>query len=163
MAYFISEIDADFYRFIHEWTGPQSEEEPAESRRAGRHPFPARHRIAPCRGPAFPEDGEFFEVRCHDLTRAGFSFYLPARPDFTSLVAAFRGPSGMIYVAAEIAHCGDVILYPSGLVEHVGDPAGAAALRGPDGETGTPMVLVGCRFTHKVQKPVGKPPKRLLS
>jgi len=155
MSHAPSEIDANFYRLIHLLVGSQEEEEdePAERRTCWRNPFPTIQRISPRRGSDFPEDSEFFEVQCCDLTRAGFSFLLPRRPNFTSLVAAFGGPAEVIYVAAEVSHCQDVLLHRSGFVEPVHDPAGHPRCQAPDQRIATPMVQVGCRFTKRLEKP----------
>lgn len=148
-----NEIDASFYQLIHQLAGPQLSDDPVERRGTARRPFPAFHRIAPHRGPEFPEDGEFIEVLCHDLTRAGFSFFLPGPPDFDSLVAVFGSPPEEICTGAEVLHSDRVLLYPSGLVEHIDDQTGHSGNPPVAGEVPTPMVLVGCRFTERLQKP----------
>jgi hypothetical protein len=151
-----SQVDAGFFQLIHRLVGPQLRaNQPAERRRGMRHPFPARQRIAPRRGTDFPPDREFVEVRCYDLTRAGFSFLLPAEPGFTSLVAAFGNPSETIYVAAEVVRCESVLLYASGGVERVVDAPGHGD-PGPEEGEATPMVLVACRFTERLEKPRGR-------
>ena len=144
-----SEIDAGFYRLIHEMVGPDLKDEPAERRAAVRHAFPTMQRIAPRRGPGFPEDREFAEVRCYDLTQAGFAFFLPVEPDFTSLVAAFGDPPHLIYVGAEIVRAKRVLLLPSGRVEQIGAGAGTTG-----GENGKIVFLVGARFTAKLDRPM---------
>ena len=147
-----SEIDASFYRLIHQLVGSQPEGDPAERRRAERRPFHAVHRIAPRRGPGFPDEGEFIEVQCHDLTRAGFSFFLPNPPDFSSLIVAFHSPCEVIYVAAEVSYSSSVLLHPSGLVEHVHGHAGGGVCPSPDSQSPTPTILVGCRFIEQLEK-----------
>jgi hypothetical protein len=148
-----NEIDASFYQLIHQLAGPQLSDDPVELRRAVRRPFLALHRIAPRRGAEFPKENEFVDVMCHDLTRAGFSFFLPSPPDFTALVAVFCFPAEEICVGAEVRHFDHVLLYPSGLVEHIHDKAGPAGNHAPGGENPPPMVLVGCRFTERLQRP----------
>jgi len=145
-----TEVDASFYNLIHRLTDAPPEDETAERRRHERKPFSSVQRIAPQRGPEIPDKSEFVEVRCYNLTRAGFSFLMPSHPDFHSLVAEFSGASDTIHVAAEIVKCSDVLVDSSGQVDRIvngfkqlGDPVAAE-------QTTTPMVLVGCRFTRRL-------------
>lgn len=153
MENFESTIDADFYRLIHQLAATQRDDDPSERRDHPRRPFATIQRIAPHPGPGFPADSEFFEVRCHDLTQSGFSFFLPTRPDFKSLVAAFGTSPNVIWVGAEVRHCKEVLRHPSGLVEHVGGRAGRVGYQDVEGEIPTPTILVGCRFTRRMEKP----------
>ena len=152
MPHHSSEIDASFYRLIHELVGPPLEEAPAERRRAQRHPFPVEQWIAPRHGPAFPVDSQFLKVRCHDLTAGGFSFLFPHVPDFDRLVAAFGRPPNLLYVGATVRHCHNVLVSSSGDVRHVGDQPAEPDGEGPHSDA-TPMVLVGCRFSQRLYKP----------
>jgi hypothetical protein len=149
MLYNTAEIDAHFYRLIHQLAESQAS---PDRRRALRHPFSVTQRIAPRRGQGFPEDSEFLPVQCHDLSQSGFSFLMLARPDFTSLVAAFGNPPEVIYVAAEVSHCTEVVLDRSGVTERVHDQTGRVIGPSADGQTATRMVLVGCRFTQRLGK-----------
>jgi len=124
-----------------------------ERRDHPRRAFAAIQRIAPYSGCEFPVDSEFFEVRCHDLTQSGFSFFLPDTPDFSSLVAAFGTSPNVIWVGAEVRHCKHVLRHPSGLVEYLGDRAGRVGDPKAGGEVPTPMILVGCRFTRRLNGP----------
>lgn len=144
-----SEIYANFYRLMHLLADAQKEGKPTERRRALRHPFFAVQRVAPRRGLALPKESEFVQVRCCDLNRAGFSFLIPTRPDFTSLVAAFGTPPDVIYVAAEVSHCDTVLLHPSGAVDHLGD-ANQTGRQAENAGASTRMVRVGCRFTQRL-------------
>jgi hypothetical protein len=149
-----SEIDAIFYQLIHRLAGTAQDDQDAERRGQSRKPFRLFQRIAPWRGPGFPDDAEFFDVPCHDLTRGGFSFFLPARPNFASLVAEFGSPAQLIFVAAQVTNYRRVLLHPSGLIEHVRRRAdGRIGRRGPDGQKWEPCVLVGCRFTQRLERP----------
>ena len=148
-----SNIDANFYRLIHQMAGPQLRDEPAERRDGARRPFSGVQRIAPRRGDNFPGDDEFVQVRCYDLTRAGFSFFLPIRPDFSELVAAFGTPPRLIYVGAEISRHDSVLVYPSGEVEHLHDRTDDADGQDPRSETARAMILVVCRFTERLVQP----------
>jgi len=152
MLYGTADVDANFYRLIHQMVGPQLRDEPAERRDGARCPFWGVQRIAPRRGLGFPGDDEFVEVRCYDLTRAGFSFFLPIRPDFDRLVAAFGTPPELIYVAADVSRCNDVLVHPSGQVEHIHGPPDQAAGQDRPSDTARPMILVFCRFTERLAR-----------
>jgi hypothetical protein len=153
MPFSSAETDANFYRLIHSLKASLQGQAPAECRSVSRDAFCATQRIAALRDDRFPDDSEFFEVLCRDLSKAGFSFLLPAAPDFTTLVAAFGTPPDTIYVAAEISHCTNVLLHPSGLAEDAGDRAAGTTHRHPDGRPLKPMALVGCRFTKRLNRP----------
>ena len=119
-----------------------------ERRSCRRRPFFAIQRIAPITGPQMPGEREFFCVESRDLTSRGVTLFMPARPTFMSLVIAFDGSPTTEYVAAEVIHCTEVLVYPSGLIEplaHRSDGSARNAAREGPGEL---MVLVGCRFTQ---------------
>lgn len=147
-----SRSDADFYRLVYQLMGPLPGESQGERRGRRRQRFWARQRVAPWDGGPLPTESEFFEVQCYDLTPAGFSFFLPSRPTFQWLVAAFSGPTGVIYVGAQVAHCASVLLHASGLVEHIEGRASHVSYRSPDGQWAKPMVLVGCRFVKRLEE-----------
>ena len=155
MAHMQRETDAGIYNLIHEVlesappTPPRGQ--PVERRRHRREPFPTIQRVAPRRGARMPDESEFFDVRCHDLTCAGFSFFLPAKPDFDALVVAFAGGSAVIYVSAEIVHCDGVLVGPSGKLERRTESVGEIDDQDPAGRKGKPMVLVRCRFTERLR------------
>jgi hypothetical protein len=148
-----SELDAGFYRLIHELVGPQLRDEPAERRANRRHRFPVVQRIAPRRGDRFPEEDEFVEVRCYDLTRTGFSFFFPMRPDFSSLVASFQVPGQTISIGAEVARCDSVLVDSSGEVERIDEHHEYVRGRDLERDLATPMILVFARFTARLPRP----------
>ena len=152
MAPLTTERDADFYNLIHQLAGSLDQEKNTERRGEQRQPFQAVQRIALRRGPGVPDEPEFVDAQCHDLTCNGFSFLLPNTPNFDSLVVAFGTPSDAIYVAAEVSHCHDVLVYPTGKIEQVADCPGQAIRQDLDVQTATPMVMVGCRFTGRLVK-----------
>ena len=82
--------------------------------------------IAPCVNGQIPAPDAFHDVLCRDLACSGFSFWLPAPPDYSSLVVAFRSDGAVKHVLAEVVH--------STPVQHNGQTA----------------YLVGCRFTSRV-------------
>lgn len=153
MAGTSNEIDANFFKLIHQLVSSSAGEENEERRGGPRALFESFQRIAPWDGAGFPQDSEFFAVRCRDLTRGGFSFLTPGEPPFAMLVAAFGRPPDETYLAAEVAHTEYVLLYPSGRVERPDDGTTEAGAGKPPAEPATRMVLVGCRFRRRLRKP----------
>ena len=152
MAPLGNELDADFFNLIHQLAGAAGEDGPAERRRERRRSFLSSQRIAPRRGPGVPDESQFFEVPCHDLSRGGFSFFFASRPDFDSLAVAFGTPPEVIYMAAEVAHCEDVLVDSSGEVLPARGPGEQFDPQDLDRRTATPMVMVGCRFNERLHK-----------
>ena len=152
-----SEIDAIFYGLIHQLSTGSLAKEPTEQRTRERRPFPSRQRIAPWDGHGCPAESEFVEVQCHDLTQSGFSFLLLSRPTFTSLVAEFGVAPDLIYVGAQVLHYSRVLVHPSGVVEHVRhheNGKGKEPQEREAGESGVSRILVGCRFTRRIPRPL---------
>lgn len=148
-----SEADASFYRLVHSIAAPLIESDSMERRGERRHAFRVLQRIAPWDGNGFPDWSKFVEVICHDLTRSGFSFLFPRKPDFPTLVAEFGTRPNLLYVLAEVIHCQPVLQYPSGMVERTGREDGPAGdSHGRSGEAVAAM-LVGCRFVDRLQPP----------
>lgn len=143
-----NEIDANFFNLIHQLVGTPEED---ERRSHPRQPFQSVQRIAVRRGPGIPDESEFIEVRCHDLTRAGFSFLLPSQPDFADLVAAFGTPPDVMYVGAHVSRCKDVSVDSSGRVEKQQHRAGHFGHETAVEHIGTSMILVGCKFTERLK------------
>ena len=146
-----SNIDANFYRLIHQLAGPQTAIHDGERRYKRRQPFPSVQRIAPHDGSGVPDEAAFQEVQCYDLNRAGFSFFLVEKPEFETLVVAFGDEPNKIYAAAEVAHVGNVLLYPSGQLERVDSHDSAVCRPDKNGQKPNKLILVGCRFTHRVE------------
>ena len=85
--------------------------------REPRHPYDVVQKVAPYDGRWFPASEEFVEVQCHDLTRAGFSFLLPRRPAFKSIVASFQGPDETLFFEAEVMQVSRALVQPDGSLE----------------------------------------------
>jgi len=148
-----SEIDANFYRLIHQMLTTPHKEDLAERRSEKRRDYRAAQRIAPWDGSTFPGEDKFFPIQCRDLTRSGFSFLAATEPRFTAMVAEFGTPPDVMYVGAQVLHSVPVICYPSGLVVQMTGRSDAATLAAHPNERGRPMFLVGCRFTRRLQSP----------
>ena len=152
MSFTANEIDAQFFQMIHQLIKSQRR---SERRGHPRDTFTSTQRIALLRDDKTPEEKDFFDVRCNDLTPSGFSFFINEKPDFEQLVIAFEGSSGMIHIHAEVRHSRKVLLFAdSGRVEAFDYQAGCneyydtkrkSAVR----EEGTPVFLVGCCFTGR--------------
>ena len=149
MASLAQTSDPEFYQLVHEMADLLPTDEPAERRRGRRQPFSSIQRIAPRHGPELPADSEFVDVQCHDLTRSGFSFFLPSQPDFDQLVVALESLRGVIHVAAEVRHTADVLVDAFGRVQIAGEHTAGVGYGEHRFQSATPMVLVGCRFTER--------------
>ncbi len=134
--------------------GPTTAEVPhvsgAEKRRCPRKPSFVVLRIAAFDGKQIPDAADFFDVEAHDISSGGFACLMQRRPTFDQLVVELGSPPNITYRVAEVAHCTDVWVYPSGLVkpiagEGVDPPEGSS----PDEEP-WPMVLVGNRFVRSL-------------
>lgn len=152
-----SEIDANFYRLIHQLSAAAGADG-SDRRTQDRRPFSLWQRIAPSDGHCCPDQSQFFEVQCHDLTQNGFSFLVARRPSFDNLVAEFGVPPDMIYVAAQVLHFSRVLVHPDGRVErvrrHVDDDSGDQPEGSADGSRPAHKILVGCRFIRRVPRPL---------
>ena len=147
-----NETDASFFNLVHQMACAAPENKAAERRSEPRRPFLTSQRIAPRHGQGVPDESEFVDVPCHDLSSRGFSFFLTQRPDFRRLAVAFGAPPKVIYMAAEVSHCEDVLVSSSGEVRPIRGPAGQIDRGDLDDPTATPMVLVGCRFRQRLHK-----------
>jgi hypothetical protein len=86
--------------------------------------------IAPCIGGQLPTMDQFREVRCYDISPAGFSFLLSTRPNFEELVATFGlASSARLYLRAVIRHVT------------------------PIQYEGRKVLLIGCEYMGRVRMP----------
>jgi hypothetical protein len=135
----------DAYQVAHEIL--TSSPIPGEERRgAPRHPFANRQWIAPYDGSRFPDQSEFSQVRCRDLSRTGFSFVVKEKPEFTSLVVSLGDPPNHMHMAAEIVRISRVKLLGGGHIEIIDD----ASEDDPDVAAGQTL-LVGCKFNGRAK------------
>jgi hypothetical protein len=145
--------DAQFYNLIHQLKGTPPDSGNHERRNSRRYPFLCQQRIAPWRDTGKLAQADFIDVRCHDLNQAGFSFLLPVRPQFTSIVAALASATEEIYLIAKITHCAEVLVYPSGRVEPLAGRPAHVHYRDADGGISVRMFQLGCRFTGRIDRP----------
>lgn len=152
MADMGSEIDAVFYRLMHRAAVAAQTDRPTERRRQKRLPYQVCQRVAPWDGQRFPDPGRFLLVPCHDLTRGGFSFLLPYRPDFQAVVVELMQLSEEIYLGADIVRVARVQIASGGAVKHL-RPASQRFAEDEAGSGLGAMHLVGCRFTRRLFRP----------
>lgn len=144
-----NDADPGFYNYVHSVIDQlDNSNSPSERRQLKRHAMTAYHRIAIFNG-TIPPPESFSNVLCYDLSTGGFSFFMPLLPTFKMLVVAFDMPDQTIYLKAKVAHSENVMLYPSGYVEHIGNKASHSKTY-PTGAP-TPMILVGCQFLERLQ------------
>lgn len=129
-----------------------------ERRRCPRQPFPVVRPIAEATGQEVPEQAAFFPARCHDFSTHGFSFLAKSRPHFKSLVLALETTPDPIYMAAEVRHCTDVLVHPSGQVEVLHKLAGRDDYQRRWSDGAEFSVLVGCEFTGRLSVPENQKP-----
>jgi hypothetical protein len=65
--------------------------------------------MAPCREGELPDPGTFRQVRCHDISCGGISYYSKEPPLEKFLVFFLRAGERGIYVQARVANCVHVI------------------------------------------------------
>jgi len=119
-----------------------------ERRRSPRRAFPSVRYIAQSADGEMPEKPAFFPVECRDLSTHGFSFLFKTRTQFQTLVLALDAQPTPIYLVAEVRHCTDVLVYPSGRIEVRPKAWEAHESQIPEGAE--PWVLVGCEFTRRL-------------
>jgi hypothetical protein len=144
-------MDIGFYRLVHQLMGDSLRQRKLERRGRRRYRFWASQWIAPWDGGELPAEDAFFEVQCYDLTRGGFSFLLPELPQFPSLVVAFGKSPRWIFIGSEVAHCSEVLLHASGLIEKIEDCSPTRTAQPLGGQSAKRMTLVGCRFVRRLE------------
>lgn len=97
-----------------------------QRRRSPRYSFEAVEWVAPIKDGNFPGLGDFLPVRCCDISKSGFSFWLDMPPNFDELVVRIQKGTGAVFVEAKVMH----------VTPHV--------------VGGAQEFLVGCRFTKRL-------------
>ena len=80
----------------------QAKGEVQERRTSERHAYPVVQMLAPCNALQLPEEDAFREVRCHDISRGGFSFLWSKPPDFEFVVVSLGKGSHRISLTARV-------------------------------------------------------------
>jgi hypothetical protein len=75
-----------------------------ERRRKPRYPFPHVQLVAPAAGTGLPNITAFTEMRCHDISENGFSYYAREMPSSSTVAVALGTCAPHIYMAARVAH-----------------------------------------------------------
>lgn len=160
-----SEIDANFYRLIHQMLETPRDDRGPGGRSAARRARSTAQRIARWDGARFPDASQFVPIQFRDLTRSGFSFLASSEPRFSTFVVEFGVPPHVLYLGAQIVRSIPVIYHPSGELTRAPDEEaeggrGGEGERGREsaagsscGEQGKRMYLVGCRFTRRLRQP----------
>jgi hypothetical protein len=134
---------------LAKYSDPVEQEKHDERRARRRFSYQTTQRIAPQQDCEIPDESEFFAVQCHDLSTTGMSFLFSMRPPFRSLVVALEGPSEVVYAIAEVVHCRNVMMHPSGKLTAV--TQNEPETQGGNAD-GIPMFLVGTRFIDRVRR-----------
>ena len=143
--------DIALYNLVHELLVkvPEADQRP-ERRRRSRKPFTVVQSVAPVRGGIFPASNQFRPVRCQDLNEGGFSFLLSGRPDFRELVVRLGHAPEQIPMLAAVAHCREVLVWPSGKIAPAADEPSHARAQSKRPQRPTRMFQVGCRFVRRL-------------
>ncbi len=104
---------------------PELEDHRGERRQNERREFPYYQSIAPSPDGLMPALGEFFEVRCKDISPNGFAFFVRRPPTHRQFVVALGPKSSHVFLHAEVRHIQSCVL---------------------DGKR---MYVVGCRYVGR--------------
>jgi len=110
---------------LYESSGIEALPSPAERRHSQRWPFPETQLLGPCGSWGLPKIYMFCEVRCHDLSQSGVSFFLPRPATFEQAVIGLGKQPNITYLLVRLTHC----------KEHAGEKK---------------QYLVGCQFLNRV-------------
>ena len=77
---------------------------PAEQRKGPREAYPVIQLAAPYADSRMPTEEMFREVRCHDISTGGISFFLPHPPDFEYAVVGLGTPPEVTYLTVRVMH-----------------------------------------------------------
>lgn len=131
------------YQTAYEVLNPGPGTSEKERRAVQRHPFRFVQRIAAYDDQQSLDGLRFFPVQCHDISRRGIAFLLPARLDFSRLVVELGSDGERMYFEAEAVN----FRYLDGSHDDDGDDV----LASMSGIGSAPRaVLVGCRFKTKL-------------
>jgi len=69
-----------------------------------RMPYPTLQPLGPYGSWGLPKKEMFFDVRCHDISRGGISFFLPEPPEFQLAVMALGRTGGLKHFFVRILY-----------------------------------------------------------
>ena len=153
MGTFGQDADAAFFNLMHHFLAASNKGESdvglnaadTEQRCESRRAFRLVQRIAPGHCWDVPPESAWIDVRCCNLAKCGFSFFLDEKPSFERLVAMFRSVEP-IYVAARVNHWRPVMVDGwGGIIDSSTPPAGGVStVRRAESK-----FLVGCQFLRR--------------
>lgn len=147
MSVFGSDIDIQFYELIHSLQTNQPVRH-SDRRRLPRQFAGKRCRVAPYKGEGeLPNDGDYMDVICYDLTRQGFAFFADREPNYDRVIAEFRVGKDQTLVDAQVRRCEQVLVLATGSIAYVGSKGTSTREQSPDGDL---QYLVGCEFTRRL-------------
>ena len=132
------------YETAYQVLGPPAGGADQERRAVQRLPFRFIQRIAAYDGQEDLRDLRFFPVQCHDISRRGIAFLLPAPLDFTHLVVELGSDGERMYFEAQMVNSRRFSVAEA---RKVGLVFGHLASM----TTSSTATLVGCRFEKRLE------------
>jgi hypothetical protein len=83
--------------------------EEMDRRTSNRHAYPVIQMIAPCMLFRPPEEATFHEVRCHDISRGGVSFFWSRSPDFHYVVIRLGDGVDAVSLRARVVRSSPIV------------------------------------------------------
>jgi len=99
-----------------------------EHRMHPRRSYPYLQAIGACRNGKLPKHGDFFEVRCRDISSRGFSFVTDVPPDFNEFVIALGSSPSQLLLRSKVVHVSPFV------------------------HEGRDCLLVGCEFIQRIER-----------
>jgi PAS domain S-box-containing protein len=107
-------------------------EQVTEHRSYPRRSYPYLQSIGVCRSGRLPEQDEFFEVRCRDISPRGFSYVTDVAPDFFEFIVALGSPPSQLFLQSRVVHVSPLV------------------------HEGRNCLLVGCQYIERIELPASK-------
>jgi hypothetical protein len=90
---------------IYETCGSKAPSDYSERRTSDRWPYQEIQLLGPYGYWGLPKKHMFCEVRCHDLSQGGVSFFLPRPPVFEFAVIGLGKRPNISYLLIRVTHC----------------------------------------------------------
>jgi hypothetical protein len=107
------DVEAALFKSIAELIHEQRTTSGRDRRENPRHPYPCIQLIAPFDGEHLPEQSDFQQVMCHDLSPHGFSFRSTHAPRMQQLIVAL-GKVPFKFLVAEVVRTTPVVTEQDG-------------------------------------------------